>query len=445
MTMISDVDGEDEVVKAIRFGDADRVASLLAGGRVDVNEKRRYFVDVGWDDWATPLRLAARFGRAEMASMLLDSGARIDAVSGILGETACHTAAFYGRADVIDLLIARGANLALPAIGRVNRTALDIAIQGCYERVIIALIAAGAPLETLSPATLCRAATVSVPVATSLLAHNICIAPLCAHGGGTALHEFVDRIAGGTINCQPVLSATYVCDMIDMLVNVADVDILARCSIGRTCLCDAAVWGIDMLVRGFIEFGADVDQPDRDGCTPLHMACLTDNPQVLLTLLAAGANVHAESADGCTACHVAVDIHNQSRVATQVTRLCLLLAAGADFDAVENHGNTPRQWAALRSIVEPPEADIHAMRRRIDCVRLDFVRKRALQVCIGLAPLGLAALVTCEVLVHACGPVAPLVPFHQWWAIATAVKHWPGVKKKKVVRIRVRKRKQKPR
>lgn len=48
--------GEDEFVKAIRFGDADRVALLLACERVDVNEKRRYFFDVGWDDWATPLR-----------------------------------------------------------------------------------------------------------------------------------------------------------------------------------------------------------------------------------------------------------------------------------------------------------------------------------------------------------------------------------------------------
>jgi hypothetical protein len=30
----------------------------------------------------------------------------------------------------------------------------------------------------------------------------------------------------------------------------------------------------------------------------------------------------------------------------------------------------------------------------------------------------------CAVLVHACGPVAPLILFHQWWKIATVVKHF---------------------
>lgn len=270
---------------------------------------------------------------------------------------------------------------------------MDIAIQGYYERVIIALIDAGAPLGRLSTSILCRAATVSVPVATSLLAHNICIASLRTDGGNTALHEFVNRVRGcATQRHAPITSATYVRDMIHMLVNVAGVDILARDNIGRTCLYDAVGCGSDMLLRGFIEFGADVDQPDNGGCTPLQTACLTDNPQVLLTLLAAGANVHAKSADGGTACHVAVHLHKRSGGATQVTRLCLLLAAGADFDAVDNRGKTPRQRAARRGIVQPPAADIQAMRRRIDCARLDFVRERALQVCVGLAPLGLAAL-----------------------------------------------------
>jgi hypothetical protein len=67
---------------------------------------------------------------------------------------------------------------------------------------------------------------------------------------------------------------------------------------------------------------------------------------------------------------------------------------------------------------------VEAARRRIARKRLDFVRERALQVCIGLQPRGLDALQMCEILQHACGPMAPLIPFHIWWTIATKVKHF---------------------
>ncbi|MCA0328160.1 MAG: hypothetical protein LCH89_21565, partial [Proteobacteria bacterium] len=56
--------------------------------------------------------------------------------------------------------------------------------------------------------------------------------------------------------------------------------------------------------------------------------------------------------------------------------------------------------------------------------RLRVVRRRAFDVCVGLQSLRINALQMCEILVHACGPVAPLVAFHHWWKIATTVKHF---------------------
>lgn len=67
---------------------------------------------------------------------------------------------------------------------------------------------------------------------------------------------------------------------------------------------------------------------------------------------------------------------------------------------------------------------IEIARRDISKTRLDFVRQRALQVCVGLQSLNLPALLTCEILLFACGPVAPVVAFHHWWQIATIVKHF---------------------
>jgi hypothetical protein len=60
----------------------------------------------------------------------------------------------------------------------------------------------------------------------------------------------------------------------------------------------------------------------------------------------------------------------------------------------------------------PSDVAQQATRARIASERLDFVRKRAFEVCVGLQSRGLDALQMCEVLVHACGPVAPIVDFH---------------------------------
>jgi hypothetical protein len=103
---------------------------------------------------------------------------------------------------------------------------------------------------------------------------------------------------------------------------------------------------------------------------------------------------------------------------------------GADLDVADVNGNTARQLLADHQLTFDDDAHAEAVesaRREIAKVRLDFVRHRAWQVCIGLQSRGLDALQMCEILVHACGPVAPLIPFHQWWKIATTVKHFKAL------------------
>jgi ankyrin repeat protein len=131
-------------------------------------------------------------------------------------------------------------------------------------------------------------------------------------------------------------------------------------------------------------------------------------------LLAAGANVCARDNNGQTALH---------RVAWyDLTAVQSLIAAGADLDA-DNAGETVRQTLARRGWTIDPD-QVEAARRDIAKTRIDFVRHRALQVCIGLQSLELDALQMCEILLFACGPFAPLIPFHIWWTIATTVKHF---------------------
>jgi hypothetical protein len=111
--------------------------------------------------------------------------------------------------------------------------------------------------------------------------------------------------------------------------------------------------------------------------------------------------------------------------ASFVTILNCFVAADANLDAMDNHGVTVRQLLARLAIVIV-DIDVESARRRIAKIRLDLVRNRAMQVCIGLQSLGLDALQMCEILQHACcrGRLAQLIPFHIWWKIATTVKHF---------------------
>jgi hypothetical protein len=93
------------------------------------------------------------------------------------------------------------------------------------------------------------------------------------------------------------------------------------------------------------------------------------------------------------------------------------VAAGADLDIVDGKGISARQLLELHQLTVGADR-IELARRDIAKTRLNFVRYRALQICIGLQSRGLDALQMSEILLHACGPI------HQWWKIATTVKHF---------------------
>jgi hypothetical protein len=171
-----------------------------------------------------------------------------------------------------------------------------------------------------------------------------------------------------------------------------------------------------VALRSLIEAGADVNVADNDGVTPLHSVDGYKSDCAVL-LLAAGANVCARGKRGMTA------LHRYCFATGSLTPAHALLAAGADLDAADDAGETARDVLARRQLTIDPD-QVEAARRDIATTRVDFVRKRAHQVCIGLQSLRIDALQMCEILQFACGRVAQLIPFHIWWKIATTVKHF---------------------
>ena len=144
--------GESPLMSALYRGHHDVVAELIeAGAEIDIfaaaatgrvddlareldgNAVNTYAYD-GW----TPLHLAAFFGHAAAASLLLGAGADVDAVSrNSLENTPLHAATAGKHADVALLLLERGADPLRADAG--GYTPLEIARQNELEPVVAAI------------------------------------------------------------------------------------------------------------------------------------------------------------------------------------------------------------------------------------------------------------------------------------------------------------------
>jgi ankyrin repeat protein len=351
------------------------------------------------------LAFAAQQERKDIVEVLLIFGARVNDTDDD-GRTACHFAA-EGRADLLALLLAHRPNLELKC-GK-GRNVLETSLACTRYRNSLKLIEAGASLEAVDHGLLCRLAASSTPAIQTLLRHNVAIRELRDRNGRTPLHLAAAEKAPD--------------DVLHMLVNECGVDLEVRNEWGSTCVFSASSSGFGdaSALRFLIASGANIHALDEFNRTPLHWI---QKGHYAILLLAAGADVNARDNFDRAPLATFAMIEAQKPHAT----VNLMLAAGADLDAVDRYGETARLVFA-RILVTFADDDaqakqVEAARREIGKVRLDFVRHRAWQVCIGLQSRGLDALQMCEILLHSCGPVAPLIVFHQWWKIATTVKHF---------------------
>jgi ankyrin repeat protein len=173
-------------------------------------------------------------------------------------------------------------------------------------------------------------------------------------------------------------------------------------------------------LRVLVEMGADIDKQDNDGWTALSTVIASGwrALQRVELLLALGADTNLVTNYGKSACHLAI-FHGRS------VQLRALVAAGGDLDLPDKQGETPRTIAIRKEVHLPTADEIVVARRHIAKIRLDLVRRRAFQICVGLQSLNLDALQLCEILMHSFGALGSLIAFHQWWTIATKVKHFP--------------------
>ncbi len=93
--------GKTPLHRAVELSNSNMVVLLLGAG-ADANARDGAGI--------TPLLEASRTGNLPVAKILIDGGADVNAIGGRHNDSALHVAAFNGRAELVELLVLRGAD-----------------------------------------------------------------------------------------------------------------------------------------------------------------------------------------------------------------------------------------------------------------------------------------------------------------------------------------------
>ena len=354
------------------------------------------------DAYRTPLHWAVQYGQREMITFLLDRGADVDAAdrdgntplfytrrtailalllnrgAGVdaqnhLGHTVLHLSAFYPSA--VDRLLSAGAGVSLKDAN--NQTPLDIAGMAGQSAVVARMIRSGGSVaESLHLAVFNgQVDVVKIYLKNSADIHT------ADEDGNTLLHKalmprtaslqmvkyllangadvrMVNRKQETPLHLAVRGSRPYPYLPVSACLIEAGADVNAADRAGMTPFLLALSRGghyhrpyaeYPALIRLLLKHGAALDQPYRDGRTPLHFAAGTRaNHEIVALLVERGCPVGARDQRNRTPLHLAASVR---RLETQKwiewpSNAEELLVHGADIHARDRDGRTPLHVAA---------------------------------------------------------------------------------------------------
>jgi len=246
----------------------------------DVVSGSSYVIETKEEDGRTPLHAAAFLNSLDVASLLIDDGADIEAVAGLLLDRVLlagrrppiHTVAsedYRGSPlEVASLLIDRGADI-------------ESVRSLLFDRVLLA--GRLPPLHTAARENSLEVASPLIDLGVDIEAKD--------RRGKTALHLAAE---GNSLDIARLL--------IERGANIEAKDLY-----GKTPLHPAALLNSCDVVSLLIECGADIEAKDSAGWTPLYTATLFQALNVASLLLDHGADIEAKDRRGKTALHLAAE------------------------------------------------------------------------------------------------------------------------------------------
>lgn len=267
---------------------------------------------------------AAKEGDIKQVQFLTNAGVEVNYIDCTSQTTALHVATKEGHKDLVEELLALGANITLK--DQEDRNALHYAVKYSRAEIANSLIkwsiknnikgyVDGEGSDSITPLLLVDD---NIDVARVLLQHNANINLNCGDCG-TALHM------AAAFNNNRMIKF--------LLESKADIEALSTDE--QTPLQVAAESGSNDGLILLLKYGANVHTKDNCGKTPLHNAAQHDKARALKILLEYGADIEAKDEENQTPSHYAANHSLESMKA--------LFEMGANFGAIDNEGITPLQ------------------------------------------------------------------------------------------------------
>ncbi|XDG08801.1 hypothetical protein ABKA04_008416 [Annulohypoxylon sp. FPYF3050] len=240
-------------------------------------------VNVEDDKGRTALMMAAMEGFANVVELLIDR--RADASKqDYKGRNALHYAASANRLEVIDVLLDKAA-IDMNSGDEFGDTALIFAAQDGLEDMVDKLLARGA-----NPAILNEEGSTALSSAAPS-GYTSMAAKLLDHG------EDINSVSfNGTTALYWAVSGGYEDTIQFLLTRGAKPDLAGKK--GITPLHYTAFYGTESTMRLLLDKTEEINPRDFSGWTPLHVAALRGSDDIVQMLLEQGANANMKDKDG---------------------------------------------------------------------------------------------------------------------------------------------------
>jgi ankyrin repeat protein len=327
--------GETPVTLASVTGDSAVLTKLIAAG-ADASAAR-------WNG-ETALMLAARSGCLDEVKLLLDHGAKVNAVESVKEQNALMWAAAEGHSDVVDLLIKNGAEVKSTSKG--GFTPLVFAVQSGSGQSVKSLLDAGAPADYALPngtSVVSVAVSYGKPeVVKALLDHNAEVNS-ADKLGNSPLHlaaqegdvEIVKLLLAKGANPNALTAKT-------AAGSARGANLFRKPSGEQTALLLAAKANHEDVMRALVAGGADPKIKSQDGTTILMAAAASGHLGVVKYAYELDPDLNAETTRKSTVMHAAVSGTLQLSTQAEICDVITFLASkGADVDPEDVNGRTP--------------------------------------------------------------------------------------------------------